>query len=184
MQHRGQAALAHIGADALDDARRRQRLAEHFLRKSAALRRHDVALRAQLFAQAAQLLAGSGLGETDAADVPAINPSRRYDGLKTPITAVKFALDSRLAVVGGKDGTLCLLDTDVCQEVRRFTGPKDEVLSVACSADGKHILAGTKDGTLWSWSADEAKARGKLEGHREPVLCLAFVADGKRCLSG
>src|SRR5207237_3512519 len=69
MQHRGQAALAHIGADALDDARRRQRLAEHFLRKSAALRRHDVALRAQLFAQAAQRLAGSGLGETDAADV-------------------------------------------------------------------------------------------------------------------
>src|SRR5262245_12609780 len=55
-QHRLQTAAAHIRADALDDTRRRQRLAEHLEGQFAAPRRDEFFLGAQLGTKRGELL--------------------------------------------------------------------------------------------------------------------------------
>jgi WD40 repeat protein/tRNA A-37 threonylcarbamoyl transferase component Bud32 len=58
-----------------------------------------------------------------------------------------FTPDSRRAVAGGDDGTVCVYDVETGEELRRIESPAG-VIQVAVSPDGRHVLASCTDGNL------------------------------------
>jgi WD40 repeat protein len=115
-----------------------------------------------------------------------------------PAQAVLFALNDKVVVTGGRDGTVRFWDSATGKEAAKpFTG-LGGVTSLAFSAkEGvpARLAAGTwnekneGDVRLWElkWSAKdglEAKELPALKGHSKGVTCLAFAPDGKTLASG
>jgi tRNA A-37 threonylcarbamoyl transferase component Bud32 len=114
---------------------------------------------------------------------PALAPARRLTGHADCVWGVALSADGRLALSGGKDGTVRLWDVPSGQEVRVLAGPGPEVRAVALSADGRLALSAS-GATLKVWDAATGQELGRLVGHTNTVKSVALTPDGRRAASG
>jgi WD40 repeat protein/tRNA A-37 threonylcarbamoyl transferase component Bud32 len=113
---------------------------------------------------------------------PALAPVRRLTGHPSGAWDVALSADGRLALSGGKDGTLRLGEVATGQEVR-VLAVGVEVRAVALSGDGRLLLS-AGGATLKLWDAGTGQELGRLVGHTDTVKSVAFAPDGRRAVSG
>ncbi|KAJ7221322.1 hypothetical protein GGX14DRAFT_669358 [Mycena pura] len=103
-----------------------------------------------------------------------------------PIRSVALSADGKRAVSGTWDGTVCIWNTEMSEQV--VAPPQlrsGKFKSATLSADGKRVVCGFDDHTLRIWNVDTGDQVGTaLEGHSGPVTSVAFSANGRCVVSG
>jgi serine/threonine protein kinase len=114
---------------------------------------------------------------------PALTPARRLIGHTDGVWGVALSAAGRLALSGGKDGTLRLWDVASGQGGRVLCEGGPEVRAVALAGDGRLALSAS-GATLKLWDAGTAQELGRLVGHTDTVKSVAFAPDGRQAASG
>jgi WD40 repeat protein len=103
------------------------------------------------------------------------------------VTSVDLTADGRIAVSGGRDGTVRLWDLTANTPMRDLEGHEEMVESVRLSADGRLLLSSSRDRTVRLWEVGTGtclrvlyRAKGALY-HSEPVR---FSAEGRQAVVG
>ncbi len=110
--------------------------------------------------------------------------TRTLGGHTDRVTSICAAPDSRVAISGGRDGTLRVWDLASGECLRTLTGHTGPVLSVAVSDDGRTVVSGGRDKTVRVWELDSGRCVHTLTGHGSLVYAVAISADGRRAVSG
>lgn len=118
------------------------------------------------------------------AGVEDILVTRTLHGHTDRITSICAGPDDRVAISGGRDGTLRIWDLESGECVRTLTGHTGAVLSVAASADGRTVVSAGRDKTVRVWDRDDGRCVHTLTGHGGLVYAVAVSADGRRAVSG
>ncbi|GAA4587090.1 hypothetical protein GCM10023194_35030 [Planotetraspora phitsanulokensis] len=103
------------------------------------------------------------------------------------LTAVDLTPNGRIAVSGGRDGTVQLWDLITNSRLRVLEGHEEMVESVRLSADGRLVLSSSRDRTVRLWDVGTGaclhvlnRAKGAMY-HSAPVR---FSADGRQAVVG
>src|SRR5258708_29405681 len=96
-----------------------------------------------------------------------------------PLTASRWAEDSKALVLGYDDGTVVILDAmgHVMQKLRQHTG---RINVLAFSEDGILLISGSDDKTAIIWDVATGKVRQTLTGSQSAVTNAGFsIGDAK-----
>ncbi len=103
---------------------------------------------------------------------------RRVRRVAVDAPAYALAPDGATAAVGGRDGSLTLVDLRGGR-VRRATGRHEaRIHALEFSRDSRRVATTGDDGRVIVWDARRAQAIETLEGHAGRVLSAAFAPDG------
>ncbi|WIM93010.1 protein kinase [Actinoplanes oblitus] len=110
--------------------------------------------------------------------------ARTLGGHTDRVASICAGPDGRIAVSGGRDGTLRVWDLASGECRRTLTGHTGAVLSVAASGDGRTVVSAGRDKTVRVWELDSGRCVRTLTGHDSLVYAVAVSADGRRAVSG
>jgi len=100
------------------------------------------------------------------------------------VLAVAVGAGGRIAVSGGRDGTVRVWDLAGTAAPQVLTGHDTWINAVAVSADGRIAVSGDRRGTVRVWDLAGTAAPQVLTGHAGSVLAVAVSADGRIAVSG
>lgn len=123
-------------------------------------------------------------GRVDRVGVEELLATRALDGHTDRVESICAGPDSRIAVSGGRDGTLRVWDLETGECRRALTGHTAAVLSVAIAGDGRTVLSAGRDKTVRVWDLESGRWVRTLTGHGSAVYAVALAADGRRAVSG
>jgi eukaryotic-like serine/threonine-protein kinase len=89
-----------------------------------------------------------------------------------------LAPDGRTLALGGRKGTLTLLDPATGQERAILRGHTKSIASLAFTPDGKTLASGADDQTVRLWAVADGRERARLT-HEGSDTRLAFSPDGR-----
>jgi WD40 repeat protein len=99
-------------------------------------------------------------------------------------SAVDLSGDGRIAVSGGRDGTVRLWDVESGNCLRVLVGHEGAVRSVRLSADGRRLLSSSQDGKVRLWDVDTGACRQILtvdaRVYQDDALSVRFGADDRQ----
>jgi WD40 repeat protein len=125
-----------------------------------------------------------GDGETVVRDAESLRTLRRLPSDVGEVSASELGPDDRTFAIGGRDGSLYLLDLRSGQ-LRTAAGPGDApVERIAFSPDGRTFVTGDIEGGIIRWNAHRAEALETLAWHRGTVHAFAVTSDGGTLHSG
>jgi len=138
-------------------------------------------------------------------DVTTGKPIRKFDALKSDVTAFAYAPDGRTIATANADGSVSLWETltgKVRLEIKTeqedgpivraliaalpdaMVPPKRTLAAMAFSPDSRVLAGAGADGAISLWDAVTGERIGKLAGHQGEITALTFTADSKTLLSG
>lgn len=129
-----------------------------------------------------RVVSGGHDGTVRVWDSPGSDAGTVVRGL-SQIPFVSTSIDSRLAVVGSRRGTLATIDLAAAREIERTTSAGDSWYAFAATPDAGWIAAGSDDGTLRLWDRAGGGVQVVRRAHEDRILALAFTPDGGRLVS-
>ena len=128
----------------------------------------------------ARIVSSTVGGPTVIRDGRTLRPLRR---LAAGAGGLALSPDRRTLLLGGRDGSVRLLDV-VTGRVRRAEGGHDgAVVRATFAGNGRVAVTGGRDGRLILWDVDAAKARDVLDGHADQITGLKISSDGRTLYS-
>ena len=125
-----------------------------------------------------------GEEETIVRDAASLRVLRRLPANVGEVSASELSPDDRTFAIGGRDGSLYLLDLR-SGELRTASGPRGApVERIAFSPDGRTFVTGDIEGGIIRWNVRRAEALETLARHRGTVRGFAVSSDGDTLYSG
>jgi WD40 repeat protein/serine/threonine protein kinase len=103
-------------------------------------------------------------------------------GHASPVLAVAFSSDARLAATASADGTARVWDAATGRCLAVLAGHVGSVRGVAFSPDARRVATVGADGTVRLWRPSPADA-AVIAGHGDGVIRGAFSPDGRRVVT-
>ncbi|HZW35207.1 MAG TPA: protein kinase, partial [Isosphaeraceae bacterium] len=103
--------------------------------------------------------------------------------IKSRLRGLAFHPNGTQLAVGGKDGTVHLLDTASGAAHGVLRGHTGEVFTVAYSPDGRCLVSGGWDETVRTWDVASGRPGHVLRGHDSFVRAVAISPEGSRIAS-
>ncbi|MCL5875015.1 MAG: hypothetical protein M1114_00900 [Candidatus Dependentiae bacterium] len=98
---------------------------------------------------------------------------------ETPITAMSWSSDGRLAIAG-LDNTIYLWDMTQREVIQQLNGHTEKITSLAWSSDGKSLASGSNDKTVRLWSHNGQQT---IANHQDQVLEVCWGSNGNYVVS-
>jgi WD40 repeat protein len=115
---------------------------------------------------------------------PVMSRELNQNGQFTGICAVAMDDAARIAIAGGTDGSLRVLDLAAGAWAKWFKLGRENVTAVAISRDGRLALAACDDWTVRVLDIETGQRRRRFLGFAGPVTTLAFDPTGRFALDG
>jgi WD40 repeat protein len=120
-----------------------------------------------------------------AADSPATQPAKKFEGHTDLLAAVAISPDARLVATGSADNAARIFDTASGKLLHTLKAHTAIIVRLEFSADGARLLTSARDGKVRAWDTRtgdllavlDTQSRGHIHG-------TAFTPDGKRALLG
>lgn len=94
---------------------------------------------------------------------------------KADILALSFSRDGKLALAGGADRTVKILNTKDGKCLRVLKGHSGQIWTVAWSPDQSKAISGDHDGMLRLWDVDSGRCIHVLEGHSRSIAGATWL---------
>jgi WD40 repeat protein len=141
------------------------------------------ALRLLCFSPNGRLLAGSDEeGTTTVWDLASAEPERIAEFSDSPLSAITFAGDERIAGVD-EDARLLCWHVDGTK-VAEIESGSERIVVLAASSEPDVIAVGDEDGQLTVWNTQRAKPLWKVDAHPGSLDSIAFAPAGDRVATG
>ena len=114
--------------------------------------------------------------------VPQVKPVS-FAGHTLGVQAVDLSADGSLAVLGGADGVVQIVDPAGTAAARVLAGQAGPVSAIELSADNTLVVSGSETGLLKLWNAADGADRLSLAGHADAVRDVSIRPDGKQVAS-
>ena len=114
-------------------------------------------------------------------DVAALRDSRPlFRSLESPIRQAVFSHDSKVLLLGCRDGKARLWDVDRDVEIDSEHGPRHAypITAVAFDPNGSRMVTGCHAGTMRVWDAARGTMLKELRQNAGEIVVLAFSPDG------
>jgi WD40 repeat protein/serine/threonine protein kinase len=108
---------------------------------------------------------------------------RIFEGHTEAINSVRFSIDGRHAISGGKDKMVRVWDLTTGDCWQTLEGHTEVITSVSLSADNRYAISGSVDKTLRLWEVKRGRCLGILKGHEGRVIEVSLSSDGRFAIS-
>jgi WD40 repeat protein len=99
------------------------------------------------------------------------------------VEAIAVSADGQLTASGGRDGRICIWDTNRARLVHAIEPRAGAIRALAFTPDGGSLLAGGADRSIHCIDPGTGKLIGKVAGHTAAITALAVSSDGSRVVS-
>jgi serine/threonine protein kinase/WD40 repeat protein len=120
---------------------------------------------------------------------PATKARREWRNILGEVVSGVSSIDAltvgrTVAVAGGREGTVFLLDPLTCEQIKTLRAPGDPVLSVALAPDESLLVAGTQNGKLRAVRVADKIELPAVPAHPGGMTAASFNADGTLLATG
>lgn len=115
-------------------------------------------------------------GTVDFYDVPSKRLVRRFANHPVPL-GLHLSQKNPKVVVGLKDNTACIWDTNTGKNVQTLIGHRNAVRAVRFSPDDEKVASGSSDCTVRIWNVETGARLCELRGHTEEIDNVLWSPD-------